>query len=135
MASTNLKPTLSKEYDAVIEVVSRYTSGMLVGSPSQVATAFSSEAIMYGFIGPNLLGGPISNLYEYVESAGAAPSLKTRIDVLAITPTTAVVRVEMEGDASTVDFTDFHSLLKTNGKWEVISKVFHAYDRPVVESQ
>ncbi|KAH8601755.1 hypothetical protein B0O99DRAFT_736117 [Bisporella sp. PMI_857] len=134
MSSSNLKPVVAKEYDEVIAAITRYPEGMRVGSPEGVATAFHKDAIMYGYIGGNLLGGSITNLYDYVKSFGAAPKIKTRIDVLAITPTTAVVRVEMEDDASNVDFTDFHTLLKVDGEWKVISKAFHAYDRPPAPS-
>ena len=53
---------------------------------------------------------------------------KTRIDVLAITPTTAIVRVDMEKDVIGLDYTDFHSLLKQDGTWRIIAKVYHAYE-------
>jgi Putative lumazine-binding len=78
-----------------------------------------TTAAQYGLTNRELLGGPIKNLYDFVEKNGAAPDIKTRIDVLAITPTTAVVRVDMEKDA------DFHTL---NGTWHIIAKVYHMYE-------
>jgi Putative lumazine-binding len=51
-----------------------------------------------------------------------------RIDVLAITRTTAVVRVEMEQDAIGADYTDFHTLIKLDGTWHIIAKVYHMYE-------
>jgi hypothetical protein len=59
---------------------------------------------MYGFTNGQLLGGPIKNLYDFVEKNGTAPDIKTRVDVLAITPTTGVVRVGMERDEIGADF-------------------------------
>jgi hypothetical protein len=56
------------------------------------------------------------------------PDIKTHIDVLAITPTTAVVRVDMEKDAIGADYTDFHTLIKMDGNWRIIAKVYHMYE-------
>ncbi len=83
---------------------------------------------MYGFTNGELLGGSIKNLYDFVEQNGTAASIKTRIDVLAITPSTAVVRVDMEKDAIGADYTDFHTFLKIDGTWQIVAKVFHMYE-------
>ncbi|THW92211.1 hypothetical protein D6D15_03285 [Aureobasidium pullulans] len=125
----NTKPVATAEYDAVIATVQNYIEGLRVGSNPTIAKAFNKDATMYGFAPDGiLLGGPISNLYRYVDEFGSAPEIKARVDVLAITPSTAVVRVDMEGDGAGVDYTDFHTLLKFEGKWEIIAKVFHAYE-------
>lgn len=102
---------------------------MQKGEVSLTAKAFHNDATMYGYFGGSLLGGPITNLWDYVNAYGASKDIKTRIDVLGITPTTAVARVEMENDNSEVDFTDFHTLVKFEDGWRIVSKVFHAYDR------
>ena len=83
---------------------------------------------MYGFTNGELLGGPIKNLYDFVATNGTAPDIKTRIDVLSLTPTTAVVRVAMEKDAIGADYTDFHTLIKLDGTWRIIAKTFHMYE-------
>ena len=83
---------------------------------------------MYGYTNGGLLGGPIDNLYDFVEKNGTAPDIKTHLDVLAITPTTAVVRVDMEKDAIGANYTDFHTLIKINGNWQIIAKVYHMYE-------
>ncbi|THZ66437.1 hypothetical protein D6C88_08244 [Aureobasidium pullulans] len=94
----NTKPVATAEYDAVIATVQNYIEGLRVGSNPNIAKAFNKDATMYGFAPDgNLLGGPISNLYKYVDEFGSAPEIKARVDVLAITPSTAVVRVDMEG--------------------------------------
>ena len=46
-----------------------------------------------------------------------------------MTPTTAVVRVTMERDAAGADYTDYHSLIKIDGRWKVVAKLFHLYDQ------
>ncbi|MHC2108885.1 nuclear transport factor 2 family protein [Methylobacterium sp. CM6246] len=125
--SNNSKAVATQDFDAVVAAVQRYVDGMQTGDPKTTAKAFHDDAVMYGFAGGTLLGGPISNLYDYVEKSGKAPNMRTRIDVLAITPTTAVARVDMENDANGADYTDFHTLIKQDGQWKVIAKLFHQH--------
>jgi hypothetical protein len=49
--------------------------------------------------------------------------LKPRLDVITITPTTAVVCVDMENDTIGADYTDFHTLTKLDSTWYILSKV------------
>jgi len=126
--SKNIKVVPTQEYDDVVAAVAQYVDGLRVGNADDVARAFHQDAVMYGFTNGELLGGPISNLYDFVSSNGDAPAIKTRLDVIGITPTTAVVRVDMESDAIGADYTDFHTLLKQDGTWKVIAKVYHQYE-------
>ena len=126
--SKNIKTISTKDYEEVIATVSKYVEGLRVGSVTGVSQAFHNDAVMYGFTNGELLGGPIKNLYDFVEKNGTAPDIKTRIDVLAITPTTAVVRVDMEKDAIGANYTDFHTLIKIDGTWHIIAKVYHMYE-------
>ncbi|MFJ7315536.1 nuclear transport factor 2 family protein [Pseudomonas sp. NPDC098747] len=126
--STNIKAVSTAEYNAVIATTSQYVEGLRVGSADSVAQAFHKDAVMYGFTHGELLGGPIKNLFDFVNKNGAAPDITTRLDVLAITPTTAVVRVDMENDAIGADYNDYLTLLKIDGAWEVIAKVYHQFD-------
>ena len=126
--SKNIKTVPTKDYEDVVAAVSKYVEGLSVGSVTEISQAFHKEAIMYGFTDDKMLSGPIKNLYDFVEKNGTAPDIKTQIDILAITPTTAVVRVDMEKDAIGADYTDFHTLIKIDGTWRIIAKVYHMYD-------
>ena len=126
MSNQKIVPT--SEYDAVIEASGKYVEGLRVGDADIVAQAFHKDAVMYGLSnGTSLLGGPIGNLYDFVSNNGAAPDIKTRIDILAITPTTAVVRIDMEKDAINADYNDFLTFIKLDGRWQAIAKVFHQF--------
>lgn len=114
------------DYEAVVEVVSKYTEACKVGKSEVMKSAFHKDAIMYGYLNGALSEGSIENLYGAVDQFGAAPEAKTRIDVLSIEGTAATVRVTLE-DWHGIAFTDFHSLLKIDGEWKIISKVFHQY--------
>jgi hypothetical protein len=126
--STNIKIMATKDYEDVVETVKKYVEGLRIGSVTTISNGFHKNAVMYGYTNGGLLGGPIDNLYDFVEKNGTAPDIKTHLDVLAITPTTAVVRVDMEKDAIGANYTDFHALIKINGNWQIIAKVYHKYE-------
>ena len=125
----NAKVVSVDEYNAVIEAARHYVDGLRTGDAETVAKAFHKDAIMYGLAGgKSLLGGPIGNLYDFVRQNGRAPDIKTRIDVLAITPTTAVVRIDMEKDAIGAAYNDYLTFIKLDGRWQAIAKVFHQFN-------
>lgn len=126
--ASNIKVVPTADYQAVVNAVQRYVDGLRIGKAQEVAEAFHEDAVMYGFTNGDLLGGTIRNLYDFVDSNGDAPQIATRLDIIGITPTTAVVRVDMENDAIGADYTDFHTLLKQKGEWKIIAKVYHQYD-------
>ncbi|AHF68419.1 MULTISPECIES: nuclear transport factor 2 family protein [Pseudomonas] len=126
--SKNIKTVPTQDYNAVIATASKYVEGLRVGSVDAIAEAFHADAVMYGFTNGELLGGPIENLYTFVEKNGTAPDIVTRLDVLAITPTTAVVRIDMEKDAIGADYNDYLTLIKIDSDWKVIAKVYHQFE-------
>lgn len=125
----NTKVVSVDDYNAVLEAAHNYVEGLRTGDADTVAKAFHKEAIMYGLAGgKTLLGGPIGNLYDFVRRNGSAPAIKTHMDVLAITPTTAVVRIDMEKDAIGADYNDYITFIKLDGRWQAIAKVFHQFN-------
>ncbi|MDF0677906.1 MAG: nuclear transport factor 2 family protein [Nitrosomonas sp.] len=126
--SKNLKAVPTRDYDAVIATAQKYVDGLRIGSVEGVAEAFHKDAVMYGFTNGELLGGPIKNLFDFVQKNGKASEITTRLDVLAITPTTAVVRVDMEKDAIGADYNDYLTLIRIDGDWKVIAKVYHQFE-------
>lgn len=118
-----------QDYEDVLAAMEGYVSGLKTGNVAQLKSTFHQDAIMYGHLGDDLSQGSIDNLYTYVEKFGAAPNIKTNLTVLHKTPTTAIVRIEMENDAADEDFTDYHSLIKINGEWKVVAKLFHLYNK------
>jgi hypothetical protein len=127
--SKNIKTVPTQDFEDVVATVAKYVEGLRVGDIATLTQAFHKDAVMYGLTNGELLGGPIQNLYDFVKKNGAAPDIKTRLDVLAITPTTAVVRVDMENDVIGADYTDFHTLIKLDGTWHIIAKVYHMFEK------
>lgn len=127
--SANKNINTVQDYEEVLAAMEGYVNGLKTGNVAELKKTFHKDAIMYGHLGNDLSQGSIDNLYTYVEKFGAAPNIKTNLTVLHKTPTTAVVRIEMEHDAADEDFTDFHSLIKIDGEWKVVAKLFHLYDK------
>ena len=126
--SKNIKNVSTQEYEDALVTVALYVEGLRVGSVPILTQAFHRDATISGFDDDKLLHGPIKNFYDFVEKNGPAPNIKTRIDVLSITPTTAILRVDMENDAVGANYTDFHTLIKLDGTWYIIAKVYHRYE-------
>ena len=125
--STNIKTIPTAEYTAVVAAMAGYLDGLEVGNFQRITDTFWDGATMHGFTAAGLTEGSYRNLDPYVAQFGAAPSSTVHVNVLAITPSTAVVAIDMEGAADGTDYTDFHTLLKQHGQWKVIAKVFHQY--------
>ncbi len=121
-----MEKIMVSDYEAVINVVSKYTEGCKVGKSEVMKPAFTENALMYGYLNGQLYDGSIEALYGAVDQFGPAPESKTRIDVLSIEGTAATVRVVLE-DWHGIAFTDFHNLLKIDGEWKIVAKVFHQY--------
>jgi hypothetical protein len=84
----NIKTVSTADYDGAIAAANKYIEGLRIGSLDVAAEAFHKDAIMYGFISPpkpDMLAGPISNLWTFMKNEGSAPHIKTHNDVLAIT--------------------------------------------------
>lgn len=114
------------DYEAVVSVISKYAQGCKEGKSEIMKPAFHKDAIIYGYLNGELNEGSIENLYSSVDQLGADKNTKVHIDVLSVEGTAATVRVVLE-DWHGLAFTDFHSLLKVDGKWQIIAKLFHQY--------
>jgi hypothetical protein len=117
------------DYDAVVRVIDKYyVEGGRTGDQSLLQCAFHPDATMYGYQPDgSVAAGSWTQLIDYTKEFGGSPTIKTRTDVMAITPTTAVVKLEMENSPDGSRYTDFHTLLKFDGEWKIISKVFYTH--------
>lgn len=114
------------DYEAVLNTVNKYVEGCKAGKSDLMKSAFTENALMYGYLNGQLFDGSIEALYGAVDQFGPAPDAVTRVDVLSIEGTAATVRVVLENWHG-IAFTDFHNLLKVDGEWKIVAKVFHQY--------
>ncbi|MCD8140547.1 MAG: nuclear transport factor 2 family protein [Planctomycetaceae bacterium] len=119
----------ASEYTAVAAVAARYVDALRVGDIDALVEVFHANAVTYGTVDGALVGGGTGNpAVDFIRNYGKSPDIEAHIDVLDITPTSAVVRVIMAKDAVGSDCTDDLLLIKIDARWKVIAKVFHQYE-------
>jgi hypothetical protein len=119
-------PTAVNEYDAIVATIQHYIEGGRLGQSAEMRKAFHADATIFGYLGPDFIGGPIQGLYDWVDQNPPAAGLQVRIVSVNVEGTVASVRLDMD-DWSGHRFTDMFTMLKVDGEWKVISKVFHLH--------
>ncbi len=114
------------DQDAIAKVVQHYIDGARSGKGDDMKPAFHEDATVFGYVGPDLFAGPIQNLFAWNDDNGPATELVDRIASIDITGTVASVRLELENWTG-IRFTDLFTLLKVDGDWKIMNKVFHAH--------
>jgi hypothetical protein len=119
-------PTAVNEYDAIAATVQHYIDGAKSGRGDDMKPAFHPDATIYGYVGPDLFAGPIQLLFDWNDQNGPATGLQARIADLDVAGTVATVRLEID-DWTGHRFTDRFNLLKVDGAWKIMNKVFHLH--------
>lgn len=120
-ASTGLS-----EYDAITRTVQNYINGGKTGRTADMKLAFHPDATIFGYIGPDLFAGPIQRLFDWNDQNGAATELEGRVASIDIVETVATVRLELDNWTGH-RFTDMFTLLKVDGEWKIMNKVFQLH--------
>ncbi len=120
------KTTNVSEYDVIAKVVQHYIDGARSGKGDDMKPAFHEDATVFGYVGADLFAGPIQNLFAWNDDNGPATELEDRITSIDVTGTVATVRLELENWTG-FRFTDLFTLLKVDGDWKIMNKVFHVH--------
>lgn len=126
------KPTYVQEYQAIVEVLKQYNEGGKQAKSSIMKPAFSEQATIFGVDADSkLVGGPIQGLFDTIDNPPFRPSPEVQgvIVNIDIVGTAASARIDTN-DISGFCFTDFFNLLKVEGKWAVVSKIYHTHVAP-----
>ena len=119
-------PTSLSEYDAITKTVQTYIEGGKSGRGADMKAAFHPEATIFGYVGADLFAGPIQQLFDWNDQNGPATELQGRIVSIDLIETVATVRLELDNWTGH-RFTDLFTLLKVDGDWKIINKVFHLH--------
>ncbi len=114
------------EYDAIAKVVQHYIDGAMSGRGDDMKPAFHKDATIFGYAGDDLFAGPIQQLFAWNDENGPATELAARIATIDVVGTVATVRLELDNWSGS-RFTDFFTLLKVEGEWKIMNKVFHLH--------
>jgi hypothetical protein len=114
------------EYDAIEKIIQPYIEGAKSGKGEDMKPAFHQDATIFGYVGPDLLAGPIQQLFDWNDENGPATGLKAQIASIDLIDTVATVRLELDNWIGS-RFTDLFTLLKVDGEWKIMNKVFHLH--------
>ncbi len=119
-------PTNVSEYGVIAKVVQHYIDGAKSGRGDDMKPAFHQDATIFGYAGADLFAGPIQQLFDWNDGNGPATGLKARIANIDLIDTVATVRLELDNWTGS-RFTDLFTLLKVDGEWKIMNKVFHLH--------
>jgi hypothetical protein len=114
------------EYEAIAKTVQPYIDGVKAGRGPDMQPAFHQDATIFGYAEGDLFAGPIQMLFDYVDDDDPATGLQARIVSIDIVDTIAAVRLELE-NWNGHRYTDLFTLLKVDGVWKIMNKVFHQH--------
>ena len=130
-SKTVSKATYVKDYQAITEVLNKYIEGCKQAKSSIMKPAFNEHATMYSVGADGKLdGGAIPILFEGIDkNFRPSPNAQAAITRIEIVGNAASARIDANG-MSGLSFTDFFQLLKVEGKWTVVSKIFQTHEAP-----
>ena len=109
-------------------MLNKYNDGGAKADSAIMKPAFDAQATIFGVDGDSkLAGGPIQGLFDTIDSSfRPSPEAKAAIVRIDIVGTAASARVDTD-NISGFRFTDFFNLLKVDGKWIIVSKIYHTH--------
>ena len=119
-------PTYVEEVNNITNVINHYIEGARTGKGAAMKPAFHDGASIYGYLRADLFGGPIQGLFDWNDANGPDEGIKTTFSSIDIVGTCANVRVDTD-DWTGHRFTDFFNLVKFDGQWKIVSKVFYLH--------
>jgi hypothetical protein len=120
-------PTFVENYTAIVEVLNKYNEGGAKADSRIMRLAFNEQATIFGIEEGKLAGGPIEGLFRTIDTAfRPSPEAKAAIVRVDIVGAAASARIDTD-NISGFRFTDFFNLLKVDGKWTVVSKIYHTH--------
>ncbi len=114
------------EHDAIAKSIQHYIDGAKSGSGDDMKPAFHKDATIFGYAGADLFAGPIQRLFDWSDENGPAAELQARIASIDLVDTVATARLELN-NLGGYRYTDLFTLLKVDGEWKIMSKVFHLH--------
>jgi hypothetical protein len=116
------------ETTAVMDVIRAYKDGTYCGDSEKLKKVFHSHAVMNGFLGPDILIGDPS---PFIADMGTKPSMKdngdpyqAEVESIRIEGNVASVVLSETGFRGTGVLVGFFHLIKDEGEWKIISKLF-----------
>ena len=121
--------TRCSELASIRQVLDLYIDGVRQGHVETLREAFHPQAVMFGWKGADLFVTPIQGLFDYVAAmpapAQSGEPVEFSLTSLEVTGHAAAATLAMDSYHQH-DFTDYFQLLKVEGRWWIVSKLFNA---------
>jgi hypothetical protein len=114
------------DYEAITALIQHYVKGAMSGKGAEMKPAFHDDATWFGYVGADLISGPIEGLFDWNDSNGPAKDMVTKITHIEVVGSVATARVEADNWTGH-RFTDFFNLLKIGNDWKIVNKVFYLH--------
>ena len=119
-------PTNTSDSELIEKTVQSYIDGAKSGKGDDMKPAFHTDATIFGYAGDDLFAGPIQGLFDWNDENGPATELEAKIISIDIVGTIATVHLELDNWTGQ-KYTDLFTLLKVDGTWKIMNKVFHLH--------
>ena len=110
------------------QVMQNYMDGTYNANIDQLKSVFHEKAVMNGYLGPECV---MATPAAFVEDIASAPSMASQgdayhaeIESIRVEGNVASVVVSETGFRGSATLVDFFHLIKVDGEWKVISKLF-----------
>ncbi len=124
------KPAYVDDHAAIAEVLTKYIDGCKQANSAIMTSAFAEEATMFSVENSKLTGGAINALFTGIDTSfRPSPDARAVFAYIDISNTAASARIDTN-DLSGFCFTDYFNLLKVDGAWTIVSKIYHTNDAP-----
>lgn len=122
----------SGDFQDVARVLAVYFDGLHFADSKRLAQVFHPQAQYVCVTDGTLLYRDMASYFPVVDARTSPASLgeERRDEIVSIEfagPVTA--RADLRCSIGTRDFVDFLTLIKLDGRWQIISKVFHYTER------
>lgn len=120
---------LEKEREAIQRTLQYFFDGLDNQDFATIMKAFHPDAMSWCVTKNGLSGGPVSSWEKGIEKSKTDPAHlfneKSRKNIAFIDITDDAASVKVEWNFTPLMFTDYYNLLKLDGQWLIMNKIFH----------
>ena len=118
--------TVTAGNDTAVGAVQLYVDGVAAGDAEKLEQAFNDSAWMFGTVGGQRLDMPITEMIKLIVDKPADVDGTFRATVRSVEEEgdVAVVALEEQGFWGTLSFVDFFSVVRFDGGWKIVNKIF-----------
>ncbi|WP_022890813.1 nuclear transport factor 2 family protein [Agromyces italicus] len=116
--------------EQVRAAVELYVTGVSTNDPAVVMRAFNDDAVMWGYLGPELVSQSARSFAEHVVATAPPPDPEYAHEIHGIMITGDIATAVLdEWSYLGSDFRNHLGLVRVEGVWRIVSKVFTTLER------